>query len=271
MDLPFSALSLLAKVLWSAALVLGLSFLAERVSTRIAGLLAGAPQNAVLVYFFVARDMGIAHVVESAPHGAASFSATVAFVLAYYLGSSSLARLSIVAGPLVGIATFAAVAAVLSRIPFTLATGALLTMCVIVATSGIFRRIADAPVTRPVRYTPRLLLLRGGLAVALIVGVIAVAESLGAAWTGLLAGFPATLLPTLLIIHRTYGAANTHAIIRNFPLGVGSIVLYTLCVPLAFPALGVWGGTLACLAVSFLYLAAVGLWGRRLYARVTRG
>ena len=77
-------LSLLAKALWSAALVIALTWLAERVSTRVAGIVAGAPQNAVLVYFFVGRDMGIPFAVESVPHGVASFTATIAFVLAYY-------------------------------------------------------------------------------------------------------------------------------------------------------------------------------------------
>ena len=52
MDIPHET-TLLAKVLWSAAIVLGLSAVAERVSMRIAGILAGAPQGVVLVYFFV--------------------------------------------------------------------------------------------------------------------------------------------------------------------------------------------------------------------------
>jgi hypothetical protein len=53
------ATNLLAKVFSSAAIVLGLSAIAERVSLRIAGILAGALQAVVLVYFFVGRDMGI--------------------------------------------------------------------------------------------------------------------------------------------------------------------------------------------------------------------
>jgi hypothetical protein len=53
------ATNLLAKAFSSAAIVLGLSAIAARVSLRIAGILAGAPQAVVLVYFFVGRDMGI--------------------------------------------------------------------------------------------------------------------------------------------------------------------------------------------------------------------
>jgi uncharacterized membrane protein (GlpM family) len=105
MDLPLET-TLLAKAFWSAAIVLGLSAVAERVSLRIAGILPGAPENVVLVYFFVERDMGIDHVTQSAPHGIASFSATIAFALAYYLGPSAFPRYSAVAGALIGIVVF---------------------------------------------------------------------------------------------------------------------------------------------------------------------
>jgi hypothetical protein len=70
------------------------------------------------------------------------------------------------------------------------------------------------------------------------------------------------LLPALLIIHTTYGLANTHAIIRNFPVGMGSIVLYILSVHLTFPLWGVFGGTAASLGVSFLYLLTVMILGK---------
>jgi len=262
MDIPHE-ITLLAEVFWSAAIVLGLSALAERVSMRIAGILAGAPQNAVLVYFFVGRDMGIEHVTESAPHGIASFSATIAFVLGYYLSSSWFSRYSAIAGSVLGATAFVGLAGILSVIPFTLAGATILTLGVIGIAIWLFRKIEFMPQVMPVRYTSSLLVLRGSLAALLIVGVITIAESLGPRWTGLLAGFPTILLPTLLIIHLTYGAANTHTIIRNFPVGVASIILYILSVPFTFPTLGIYGGTVASLAVPFLYLGAAALMGSK--------
>jgi len=249
-----AATSIIAKVLWSAVLVLGLSAIAERAGPRIAGIVAGAPQSAILVYFFVGRDMGVDHVAESAPHGVASFAATLAFVLAYYRGSVRFTRHSAVIGALAGLMAFAATAVILAAIPLALWSGTALALCAIGLAAWYLRRIANVRVENPVRYTPRLLLLRGCFAVVLIVAVIALAEILGTRWTGLLAGFPATLLPTLLIIHRTYGAANAHAIIRNFPLGLGSIILYILSAPTTFPLWGVYGGTAASIGISLVYL-----------------
>jgi uncharacterized membrane protein (GlpM family) len=260
--------TLIAKALWSAAIVLGLSAIAERVGPRVAGILAGAPQNVVLVYFFVGRDLGVDHVTQSTPHGIASFSATVAFALAYYQGSSCFVRYSAVAGSLSGLAAFVIVAVVLSMIPFTLASATILSLCAIGIAVWRSKGIKLMPLEKPVGYTPRLLFLRATAATILIVGVIALAETLGPRWTGLLTGFPTIVLPTLLIIHVTYGAGPTHAIIRNFPVGLGSIILYILSIPITFPLWGVYGGTAASLAISFLYLAAVAVFdGRRSVSR----
>jgi uncharacterized membrane protein (GlpM family) len=262
MDIPHET-TLLAKALWSAAIVLGLSAVAERVSLRIAGILAGAPQNVVLVYFFVGRDMGIHYITQSAPHAIASFSATIAFALGYYLGSSRFVRHPAFAGTLIGVVGFIIVALVLSVVPFTLPSATALTLCAIAIAVWLGKGIELTRVDKPVRYTPRLLVLRASAAAVLIVGVITLAEMLGPRWTGLLTGFPTIVLPTLLIIHLTYGTAQTHAIIRNFPVGLGSIILYILSVTITFPLWGIYGGTAASLAVSFVYLAAAALIGAR--------
>ena len=262
MDTPHET-SLLAKALWSAGIVMGLAFVAERIGTRIAGLLAGAPLSAVLIFFFVGRDMGIAYIVDSVPHGIASFSGTLVFVLVYYWTSSRLARFPALGGAMAAIAAYLGIASVLATIPFTLASGTALTVFVIALSHWLLRKIDFAALVRPISYTAHLLLLRGGVAAALIITVIMLAETLGPRWTGLLVGFPTTLLPTLLIIHFTHGTAATHAMIRNFPIGMGSIILYILSVPHSFTLWGVYGGTAASLAVAFTYLSVIMFFGQR--------
>ena len=66
-----------------------------------------------------------------------------------------------------------------------------------------------------------------------------------------------------MIIHITYGAASTHALIRNFPLGVGSVVLYVGSLAFTFPSLGVIAGSMASLVISSTYLIAAMRWGGR--------
>lgn len=262
MDSPHET-SLLAKALWSAGIVMGLAFIAERIGARIAGLLAGAPLSAVLVYFFVGRDMGVPYIVDSVPHGIASFSGTLVFVLIYYWTSSRMTRFPALGAAAAAIAGYLGIAWVLVAIPFTLASATVLTVFVIVLSGWLLRKIDIAAMVRPVRYSAHLLLVRGSIAATLIITVIMLAETLGPRWTGLLVGFPTTLLPTLLIIHFTHGTAATHAMIRNFPMGMGSIILYILSVPHSFTLWGVYGGTAASLAVAFTYLAFIMFFGQR--------
>ena len=260
MDLAL-ATSILTKGLWSASVVLAMAAIAERVSPRIAGILSGMPLSAVIVYFFVGQDMGIEFAVASVPHGVAAFTATLAYVLAYYFVSRSLTRFAVVGSTLSGVVAFFAVAFVLAAIPFTLVSATGVTVAVMAGSIWLFRRIEFVTVETPVRYTARLLLARGGIAAVLIVIVITVAELLEPKWTGILAGFPTTFLPTLLILHVTYGVANTHAMMRSFPIGMGSILLFILSVTVTFPHWGVYGGTAASLAVSLTYISAIVLFG----------
>ena len=261
MEIPHEA-SLLIKVALSAAIVLGLTFIAERVSTRIAGLLSGAPLTAVLVYFFVGRDLGTEYVVESIPHSISSFTGTIIFVLTYYWVSARLERFSVWGGLGLGVVVYFLVAALLHEIPFTMTSATVLSLSAITLSSRLLRKIRIVRVARPIRLTATQLLLRGGLAALLISIVISLAETVGSHWTGLLVGFPATLLPTYLIIHLTYGKASTHAMVRNFPTGVASLIIYIWLVPFTFPALGVYGGTAACLAASLVYLSCIMFLGR---------
>jgi uncharacterized membrane protein (GlpM family) len=254
--------ALLVKAVWSAVVVIGLTLVAERVGMRIAGLLSGAPLTAVLVYYFVGRDLGIPYIVDSVPYSIAAFSATLSFVLSYYWISSRLQRYSALGGLGAAIMVFLAVAAILASIPFTLAGATALTVSVIALSAWLVRKIEFITVERPVRLTFRQLLLRGGCAALLITMVISLAETAGSRWTGILVGFPATLLPTYLIIHLTYGKASTHAMIRGFPTGMGSIILYILSIPYTFPLWGPMGGTAASLAVSTSYLSLIMIIGR---------
>ena len=254
-------ISILTKGLWSATLVVIMAAVAERVSPRMAGIFSGLPLSALIIYFFIGLEMGVEFTVASVPHGVAAFVATLAYVLTYYMVSKRLKRFSAAVSTLLGVVAFFAVAFPIAAIPFTLWTATAMTVCVLIFMVWLFRRIEFVTVERPVRYTARLLLARGGIAAVLIVIVITTAEALPPKWTGILAGFPTTLIPTFLILHLTYGPEQTHAMMRSFPIGMGSILLFILSVTETYPQFGVYAGTAASLAVSLTYVSIVVLFG----------
>ena len=259
--------SLLAKALMSVVVVLGLTAIAERVSTRLAGMLSGAPMTIVLIYVFVGIDLGTDYVVQSAPHALVAVGATLTFVLTFYFSSLHIPRYAALASPLLGLAAFLAVTWGLARVPFTLASAFAVAVCACALVAWLLRTVPNVAVERPVRFTTWVVLVRAGFTIALVVGVIAAAKALGPRWTGLLTGFPATLLPTLVIVYLTYGAPSTYSLIRNFPIGLGSIVIYIMTIAFSYPRLGVYGGTAASLALAFGYLIVVAVWGQSRLAR----
>jgi len=249
--------SLLAKAFWSGAIVLALSLIAERVSTRLAGILSGAPIGVTMVFFFVGLERGPHYIADSVPFAIASLTGTAAFAYAYVRASQWFTKLNATMSAVCGSLAFVAVSLVLIRIPFGLIGALAVTLTSLAILGYLLRGIGDHAVDQPIRITLRLMLARSGMAALFVVCIISLAESLGSDWTGLLIGFPMTFLPTLFIIHATYGREHTHTIIQNFPFGVTSLIVYVLAVTESFPRLGVIGGTVASLLVAIAYLVSI--------------
>jgi len=135
----------------------------------------------------------------------------------------------------------------------------------------LFRKVRNVAITRSVRFTFGVLLLRAGLAALIILAVTGAARAVGPAWAGLFAAFPTALFPLILIVHITYDKAHVHTIIKNFPLGLGALIAYALAVSQLYPSLGIYGGTIAAFAAATLYLLAYGaIVGRLRRARPDR-
>jgi hypothetical protein len=249
--------SLLAKALWSGGIVLALSLIAERVSTRLAGILSGAPIGVTMVYFFVGLERGPIYIAESVPFAIASLTGTMAFVYVYYRASLWFKRLNAVMSAVTASLAFIAISLVLIRIPFGMIGALAISLGSFALLGYLLRRIGDVDVDEPVRITFGLLSLRSGMAALFVVGIITLADSLGSAWTGMLIGFPMTLLPTLFIVHATYGHKHTHTMIQNLPFGLTSLIVYVLAVAETFPRLGVVGGTVSSLLVALAYLTTI--------------
>jgi uncharacterized membrane protein (GlpM family) len=254
-------ISLTIKAAAAGTIVLGLSLLAERIKPWIAGIIAGAPMGALLSFYMLGVEKGPSFVIAAVPHAIAGMTGVLVFVLIYHAVSLRVGRLNALFSTLAGCAAFALIALTLDRLTFTVWTALPLTVTVTVLAGYLFRRVADVRILRPARLT------FGLSAALLVVSAVSLAEALGPRWAGILVGFPLTLLPTMLIIHLTYSRDHVHALLRGFPVGMGSVLTYLVTLPWTFGALGVHLGTLTSLLAAFGYLAAFSLlyraWRRR--------
>ncbi len=73
-------------------------------------------------------------------------------------------------------------------------------------------------------------------------------------WAGLFSAFPITLFPLILIVHISYDKEHVHTIIKNFPVGLGALIIYSLSVYKVYPIWGIYIGTVVSFIMATVYL-----------------
>lgn len=244
----------LAKVLVSLAMVTGLTLLAEHRSPRVAGVLSGYPLGIAIALFFVGIENGPQFAAQSAIYTVVGLSASLALVAAYRWIGQRVVRHQVAMTAILSVPVFLLTAAIVRGVSFGLWVGVAFTVCAILVSWWWFRNDENVTIDRRVQLTFVVLLVRAVAAASIIVVVTGLAGTIGEEWTGILSAFPMTLFPLLVIIHHTYGWPQVRTIIRNFPLGMGSLLVYALSVAITYPRYGVALGTFLSFFFATLYL-----------------
>jgi hypothetical protein len=242
------------KIFVTVAMVLGLLIVAERVSTRVAGVLSGYPMGTAIALFFIGVEMGPQFAAESAVFALAGLTASLVFAYVYFRVSARSRGRGAAPASSAALAAYFATSWALQWLPFTLATAILLTGAVIVLFSFLFHNIRNVAITHSVHLTTTVLLLRACLSAGIILGITAAARIVGPAWAGLFSAFPTVLFPLMLIVHLTHDKDHVHTIIKNFPLGLWSLIIYGCVVALGYPRMGVGWGTAVAFSAATIYL-----------------
>ena len=245
---------LFVKIFVSIILVLTLSAVAENISPRAAGLLAGYPAGAAITLFFFGLDISPEFASDSAVYTMMGLVATEAFVFCYFKSTLYFKKFTIAASSILATVGYLIVIWLLHYIKLNKFLAALIPIASIFVFIYLFRQIKNATIRERVKLTPRILFLRAFLAGFIILIIIATAKFVGPRWAGLFSAFPSTLFPLILIVHLTYDKVHVHTIIKNFPQGLGSLITYLLCVSIVYPVSGIYIGTLISLAVATIYL-----------------
>ncbi|MFH1803653.1 MAG: hypothetical protein ABID63_02055 [Pseudomonadota bacterium] len=249
---------LFAKLAVSIGVVLGLSWLAERAGPRVAGVLSGYPLGTAMLLYFIGIEQGVAFASESAIYSMPGLIATLAFMYAYFQMSRRICDkpvvLQIILSSGAAFAAFVAVSWICQHFEFTLITAALTLFVAMMVAIMLFRGIENAVILRRVRLTKRVVVFRAATAAFIVLAISGAAALIGPRWAGLFSGFPVTLYPMILIIHFSYGVEPVHTLIRNFPRGMGALLVYIVAVTLSYPVIGIGAGTLLAFGVATFYL-----------------
>ncbi len=254
---------LLAKIITSATMVVGLTLVAEHVSPRVAGVLSGYPLGVAIALFFIGIENGADFAASSAIYTVAGFTASLVLVYVYYQIARRCQRWQVLIAATVSVIAFVLAAGLLRSFHLTLATAILITIITIVVAIMQFSMIANVKVGKRIGFSFWVLAIRAATATAIVLFITGLAAQVGTRWAGVMSAFPITLFPFMLILHLTYGADQVFTVIKNFPLGMGSLLTYTTTIALAYPSLGVGVGTALGFATATGYLIALALLAQR--------
>ncbi|MBN1756547.1 hypothetical protein JW877_10115 [bacterium] len=259
------ALLWLLKFGLALAVVLLLSLIAERVSPRLAGLLSGFPTGSALTLFFYGLELGPRFAAQSAVYNLTGLLAMQTLFFIYYLVSMKLKKNNILLLSVFAITGWFIVIFILHFFKMNRCTALLVSIAGIFLYSFLFRNISEVKISRPIRLGVFTLFIRALFSAAVILLITGVARMVDARWAGLFSSFPLTAFPLVLIIHFSYGKTEVHALIKNIPPGMGSLVFYSLTVSWAYVNWGIFWGTLASFIAAGLYLGLyLGLTRRKL-------
>jgi hypothetical protein len=244
----------LAKLISSVSIVVLLSWVAEHMGPKVAGLLSGYPLGAAIALFFYGLEVSPQFASKSAVYTMIGLVASQAFVYCYYRASVYFKKFNIFCSSMISMAGYFLVIWLIHFIKLNHAFAIVIPIISVFLFSYLFREIDNMEVQKRLRLSYSLLFLRAIFAGSIILVITGAAKWVNSTWAGLLSAFPITLFPLMLIIHFTYGKKYVHTIIKNFPMGLGSLITYCLTVSIAYPVCGVYLGTFISFTIATAYL-----------------
>lgn len=232
---------LLYKICITMLAVLGLTFVAEKISTRLAGLLSGYPIGTAIILHFYGLEYGAEFAADAAVFNLCGLLASQCFAYAYY--RASLRLKTILPVSMLAIVAYLLPAYAVSQASPNRMTAVTVAVIATALFCILFRSGKSSIVTTPKTWSFKLITVRLVFTAALVVLVTETASFIGPAWAGLFSAFPVALYPLVLLLHRQYGPAPARTILMNFPYGLWSVIAYALTVSFAYPEFGVFPGT----------------------------
>src|SRR5215831_9086883 len=244
-DLLF-LLSLVVKMVVTAAFVVLATKLAERAGPVVGGMIATLPIAAGPAYIFLALDHGPEFIADSALSSLVVNAANCVFAFVYTLLAQ---RRGLVMSVVPALLSWFAFASLSRALPWTTASAVAFNAVVLgfcLAIGNRLRHVRMLLVTQRWYDVP----LRAGMVALLVAIVIGLSARVGPTITGMFAVFPIVLLSLTLILHPRIGGPAAGAVLSNTMLGLVGFSCTCLTARLAVEPLGSAAGLSLALAVS---------------------
>ncbi len=235
-----------------------LSFIAERASSRMAGIVLAFPSTGALSYFFLAWALSPEAVATVVPATFIPLGLTAMFPVFYTTSAETLSRYVKKKGYQVLISfslstiCWLALALPVALLKFSDFAFGMIGYILLVLIADFLlhrRRHTKAPA---LSYTTGQKIGRAAFVGLIIVIVLVLGKTLDIVWGGVFAMFPAAFSSTLMLLHWYYDSKSVSAAAQNAPIGSLSIFVYSIAVMFVFPKFGFIVGTVFAYIASLL-------------------
>jgi hypothetical protein len=238
-------LLLALKLLLVPALLGAISLAGRRWGPGMAGWLAGFPSLTGPILFFLAIERGSEFTVPAAVFALSAISAALVFGIAY---AWACLRLGWFGAWLSALLAWCAAVGVLVHVPPTLGGSLAISLGLLVLAPRLFPKPRGQWGASAV--PPHELALRMAAGAGMVLAVTAIAETVGAAWTGLLAVFPVFSSVLAVFSQRANGSGFVVAMLRAMTGGFYAFIAFCVAVALLLPTEGVAVTFAAAVAVA---------------------
>lgn len=228
-----------------------ISLAGRRWGPGVAGWLAGFPSLTGPILFFLAIERGAEFTVPAAVFALSAVSAALVFGIAY---AWACVRFRWAGAWLCATLAWLAAVLVLVRIPPSVPVSLGIALACLFVAPRLFPKAAGKWGTSPMPAYELVLRMAAGAGMVLI--VTAVAETVGTAWTGVLAVFPVFSSVLAVFSQRANGPGYVVAMLRAMTGGFYSFLAYCITVALLLPGHGIATTFIVAVAAAVLIQGA---------------
>ena len=238
------------------------SLLAERLGSKLGGLVANLPSNILVSLLFVTFVRDVDYVADAVMAVPAGLINVTVFLLVFIM----ILRFGLFAASFLSLLTWFINSLLLNAIgQVNLLLGTLLYFLVVTLAIAILEKVVQVKSVKVARkkYSKWQIAGRAIFSGSIVAAVVVISKFSPAYFTGIFATFPAMLFSTLFILARKQGPEFARSIGKVLVLSTTNILIYALAVYFTYPQFGVLYGTLLS------YLAAL-IWVLLLFPLVKR-
>lgn len=235
-------------------LIAGVTLIGRRWGTRVAGMFAAMPIIAGPIALFITIEQGTAFGAKVAVGAIAAIAVLLVFFLGYAWTSR---RMRWPASVACALSAWALAAVLAVRLPQRLDLAIVLALVALLATPRLLPPIGALRLMRstPSRLDLPVRMLAG---VTLTLLVTAVANRVGAAWSGVLTVFPIITIVLAVFTHREGGPAQVSQFFRGMVLGLYAFLAFFVVLSLLLPHGSIALAFLVGIAAALLVQGIVG-------------